>query len=161
LSETARVFVAAGSGAILGRTSRLGGVLVSGPVAGPTRNCITLPGRVRVGDVEVVPRLATAEGLVGTEVLQDDLRPDPDVGEVHDDVGALRWPEQKPLEPERRRQEAALRSDLPERQAIAELEQEEARIAAVQEAEAVAGCSTSRNGQVVPFTTIVLPRTRD
>jgi hypothetical protein len=76
--------------------------------------------------------------LVGSKVLQHDLGADGDVGEVDDHVGALRRPQQEPRELDRDGQEATLGAELPERQPVAQLEDQEPRVAAVEEAEPVA-----------------------
>ena len=147
------------SGAIAGRTSSPAGVLGSGPVAGTTSKRITCPVVVGVGRLEVDARHAAAERLVGSDVEQDDLGAGRHVREVDDHVGALGRAEQQLGELDRRRQEAALVADLPERQPVLELA-----------GSGSASCSRSgggsgsaaaprrATGQVSPLTTIVLPK---
>src|SRR5574337_75510 len=97
-----------------------------------------------IGFVEVVGRFATAERLVGADVAQD-VATDGHVGKVDNDIGALGGGHEQPVcvkgsEVRRRRQEAAFVADGPDFHAgnAAEIQDQEARLAAVQEAEAVA-----------------------
>ena len=97
-----------------------------------------LAGRVGVGGVEVVAGSPPPNGSSGAEVEQRDLGADRDVAEVDDHVGPLGGAHQQPLELHRRGQEAALGADLPERQVVLQLQDQEAAVAAVQDPEAVA-----------------------
>src|SRR5215218_441144 len=97
-----------------------------------------LPGRVGVGGLEVDAGDPAAEGFVRSDVLEDDFAADREVREVDNRVGALGRAEQQLRQLDGRGQEAALVPDLPERQPVGEAQNQEARDAAVQEAEAVA-----------------------
>jgi hypothetical protein len=103
-----------------------------------------LTGAVGVGDVEVAGRLATAEGLVRADVLED-VVPDGNVGEVDDHVRPLGEAHEEAVlvvcrEIHRGGEEPAFVADLPRLDAgdAAEVEDQEARLAAVEEAEPVA-----------------------
>jgi hypothetical protein len=103
-----------------------------------------LTGAVGVGEVEVAGRLAAAEGLVRPDVLED-VVPDGNVGEVDDHVRPLGETHEEAVLVVRREihrggEEPAFVADLPHLDAgdTAEVEDQEARLAAVEEAEPVA-----------------------
>ena len=80
-------------------------------------------------------------------------------GEVDDHVRALgRRHEQLVQHDGRVGQQAALGADLVEREWLVELQDQEARVAAVQEAEAVQARLDFQVGQVLPLTTMVSPK---
>ena len=56
---------------IAGSTRNCGGVVGSDATAGSDIELHDLAGRVGIGRVEVVTRLAAAEGLVGPDVAED------------------------------------------------------------------------------------------
>ena len=94
-----------------------------------------------------MPGYAAAEGLVGADVAEHVVA-GRDVGEVHDDVGTLGQAHQQPVavvrgEVDWRGQEPALVADLPHFDAgdLREVQDQEPRLAAVEEAEAVAALS--------------------
>src|SRR5215208_7864813 len=97
-----------------------------------------LPGRVGVGRLEVDAGDPAAEGFVRSDVLEDHLAARRDVREVDDHVGALGRAEQQLRQLDGRGQEAALVADLPQRQPVGQAQNQEARVAAVQKAQAVA-----------------------
>ncbi len=110
-----------------------------------------LTGRVRIGHLEVLlvrlaadGRLPAAEGLVRSEVAQH-VAPHRDVGEVDDEVSALGQPHEKPVAVGRGQvhgcgQEATLVADGPDLDThdVGEVEDQEAGLAAVEEAQPVA-----------------------
>ena len=138
LSETWRVLVAAPSGASAGRPSLLRRRAGVGRGRADDAKEHHLSGRLGVGLVEVLARGPAPERLVGGEVLENNLAPRGDVREVDDHVGALGRAEQQLLDLHRGGQEAAVVADLPERHIASHPQDQEPRVAAVQEPEPVA-----------------------
>ena len=127
-----------------GSRRNCGGVEVSTPTAGTTRNCMIWPVDVGVGGVEVDAGDAATEGLVGSDVAEHVVA-DRHVGEVDDQIGPLGQAHQQPVavvggEVHRGGEEAALVADRPDLDAgdLAEVEDQEAGLAAVEEPEPVA-----------------------
>ena len=144
MSASGRVTVAGGSGAIAGSRRNSGGVVGSGATRRHDAELHDLAGGRRVGRVEVDAGDPAAERLVGPEVAED-VAADRHVREVDDDVGALGEAHQEPVaaaggDVHRGGEEAALVADLPDLDAgdVREVEDQEARLAAVEEAEPVA-----------------------
>ena len=88
--------VSAGSGVIAGSWRNCGGVGRIGADGGHDAELHDLAGRSGIGDLEVVDRLAAAEGLVGADVAEDVVAHG-HVGEVDDHVGALGEAHQQPV----------------------------------------------------------------
>ena len=121
-----------------------GGVEASTPTGGHDPELHDLAGRGGVGGVEVVAGHAAAEGLVGSDVAEH-VVPDRHVGEVDDQVGPLGQAHEQPVavvggEVHRGGEEAALVADRPHLDAgdLVEVEDEEPRLAAVEDPEPVA-----------------------
>jgi hypothetical protein len=99
---------------------------------------------------------AAAEGLVRPNILEDVVA-NGDAGEVDDHVGPLGETHEQSIavvcrDVDRRGQEAALVADLPDLNAgdLAEVEDREARLAAVQEADAIAALLDGEERPCVP-----------
>jgi hypothetical protein len=103
-----------------------------------------LAGGVRIGDREVIAGLPAPERFIRPHIPED-VVPDRDVREVDDHVGALGEPHQDPVvvvrgDVHRGSEEAALIADLPDLDAadLVEVEDQESRLAAIEEPEPVA-----------------------
>ena len=96
MSASGRVTVSAGSGAIGGQLEELRRRAGVGADGGHDAELQHLAGQSRIGDVEVVRRLAAAERLVGAEIAEDVVA-DRDVREVDDHVRPLGQPHQEPV----------------------------------------------------------------
>ncbi len=120
--------------------------------------------RSRIGDGEVSPRDAAAKGLVWAHVAKHVVARW-HVGEIDDHIGALSEAHEQAVAVGRREvhggsQEATFIADLPHfyvRDA-AEVQDQEAGLAAVQEAEAVAALLHGLERPVFPLTMIMLPK---
>ena len=144
MSASGRVRTGAGSGAIAGSRRNRGGVVGSAPTAGTTRNCMTWPVVSGSAASKSSSGIPPPNGSSGP-TLPEDVAADRHVREVDDDVGALGQAHEDPVvvirrDVHRRRQEAALVADLPDLDArdLVEVEDQEAGLAAVEEAEPVA-----------------------
>ena len=148
LSDTRRVAVSGPSSAGAGRASWSTGRLASSPVGGTDDELQHLARRLRVGRREVRPRRPAPERLVRPLVDQEELGAFGQPGEVDEHVGALGRRQQQLAQGHRGGQEAPVGADLVEGQRRRdgprgarvgrELEDQEARVAAVEEPEAVA-----------------------
>src|SRR5262249_34141543 len=94
--------------------------------------------RARVCRIEVYSGHATAKRLIRPEIAQDELRTNRDLGEIYDDVRPLGRRYEQCLAHHGRRQKAAVGPDRPEGQTSGELEDQKARVAGIQETEAIA-----------------------
>ena len=117
-----------------------------------------LAGGRRVRRLEVDAQHPAPERLVRGDIEHVNRVPTGTFGEVDDHVGALGRAEQHLCQLDRLGQEAALVADLPERQPVLQPQDQEARVAAVQESEAVPPLLRLSLGQVRPLTTIALPK---
>src|SRR5829696_6325501 len=138
LSETWRVLVAVPSGATAGSASWLGGVLVSTLVAALTRKRITCPVVSGSAGSKSTPGAPPPKGSSGAMFSR--MISLPTARFVKSTITSPRsaGPSSISGRLDRRGQEAALVADLPQRQPVGEAQNQEARVAAVQEAEAVA-----------------------
>lgn len=94
-----------------------------------------LPGRARIGRLVII----SVVGFVGSDIAQRDGRAGSEACEFDDHVGPRRRRQKKLLQPDRGAQVAAIASDQPHLNSrIAELEDKDTRIAAVQYPQAVA-----------------------
>ena len=139
-----RVTVSGGSGVIAGSWRNCGGVEASTSTGGHDPELHDLAGRVGIGGVEVDAGAPAAERLVGSDVGEHVVA-DRHVGEVDDQVGPLGQAHQQPVavvggEVDRGGEEAALVADRPHLDAgdLVEVEDEEPRLAAVEDPEPVA-----------------------
>ena len=151
-SASFRVRTGSGSEAMAGQRRSLEALSSVGSDGADHPELHDLPGRGRISRLEQPfgrptgrgreVRFATAEGLVGADVAEDVIAPG-HVREVDDHVGAFGQAHQQPIaalgDVDGRRKEAALVADLPDLDPgdTGEVEDQEARLTAVEEAEAV------------------------
>ena len=121
-----------------------GGVVGSGATAGTTLNCMIWPVEAGSADRKIDTGNTAAKGFVRTDVAQHVVA-QRNVGEVDDQVGTLGQAHEQTIavgrrEVHRRGQETALVADGPHLDTgnLVEVQDQEARLAAVEEAEAVA-----------------------
>ena len=132
------------SGVIAGNWRNCGGVVGSAASAGTTRNCITWPVVVGSATGKSMPGTPPPNGSSGPTIAEDVVA-QRHIGEVNDHVGALGRTHEQLAAVERRHidwrgQEATLVADLPYLHAgdVAEIQDQEARVAAIEEAETIA-----------------------
>ena len=164
-SASGRVTVAAGSGVMAGSTRNCGGVRRVGvPTAGTTRNCMTWP--VVAGSATRSPRPGRRR-RTARRARRCGGRSCPTGTLVKSTIMSARSARpirsRLPLSAVRLTGAARKPPSLPICQTstpgiVAEVEDQEARLAAVEEAEAVAPLLDVRNGQVLPLTMIMLPK---